>query len=101
MADLRRYVLRLVDHAGAHRAGVDLDKTDNVRLFSAYELSDARQDFTVAAQVPRTRQRQVKSRPGAGCIADVVKKQAQLRAVEGSSGGNGVFYRVCGAGAPP
>jgi len=43
----------------------------------------------------------VKSRPGAGCVADVVKKQAQLKAVEGSCRGNGVFYRVYGAGAPP
>jgi hypothetical protein len=43
----------------------------------------------------------VKSRPGTGCVADVIKKQAQWRAVGGSSYRNGVFYRVCGAAAPP
>src|SRR5665213_529847 len=86
MADLRCDMLGLIDHARAHRPGIHLDETYDVGLLRADEFGDAAQHFSVATQIAGAWQRQVKGRPGAGCIADVVKKQAQWRAVGAQAG---------------
>ena len=72
MTQTIRNVLGLVHESAAHRTGINLDKPDDVGILAAYELRDVIEDAPAAAQVTRTRQRQMKSRTSTGRITDVV-----------------------------
>ena len=77
MAERLGDVLGLVQHAGAHRADIDLDEAHDVGILLLDEVGDAIEHPPAGAQVSRARKRQVKRRPGAGGITDVVDEQAQ------------------------
>ncbi len=53
VAELAGDVLRLVHHAGANRAGIDLDQPDDIGLLGADEVGDAGEDFAIAAEIAR------------------------------------------------
>ncbi len=74
VAQLPGYVLGLVDHAGADRAGVHLDQANDVGLLGTDEIGDRRQHLAIAAQVTGARNGQVEGRTGAGGVANVVDK---------------------------
>ena len=83
MAELLGDVLGLVHHAGADRAGIDLDQSDDVRVLAADEVRDAGEHPAVAAQVTGARQRQMKRRAGSGGVADVVDEQTHVEGLWG------------------
>ena len=70
-------VFGLVDQAAAYRASVDLDETDEVRIFTTNEMRDVVEHTTTAAQVAGAGERKVERWAGPGGVADVVGKQAQ------------------------
>ena len=70
-------VLGLVQHAAAHRADVDLDEPDDVRILLLHEAGDGVEHAAAGAQVAGAGKRQMKGRPRARGIANVVDKQAQ------------------------
>src|SRR5580692_462295 len=76
VAELAGDVVGLVQHAGADRAGINLDEADDVGFLGADELGDAAEHLAVAAQVACARQRQVEGGSGAGGVADVVDEQS-------------------------
>src|SRR6185437_13471517 len=90
---------RLVHHAGADRAGVDLDEADDVRVLRAQEIRDACQDLAIAAQVPGPRHRQVKCRARTRGVADVIDDQTQRKAILRSASKNGRLYCISAAPA--
>src|SRR5882757_5595234 len=71
--------ISLVDHAGADRAGVDLDEPHHVRVLALDEVGDLRQDLPARAQVSGTRDGKMERGPGSRRISDVVDQQTHWR----------------------
>ena len=70
----------LVEHAGAHRAGVDFHQTHDVRVLGADEGRDLLEHPSAAAQVAGARHRQMERRAGTGRVADVIDDQSHAPA---------------------
>src|ERR1700674_2094713 len=66
----------LIDHAGADRAGIDLDQTHHVRILLLDEFGNARQDVSARAKVAGARHRKVESGPRTGGISYIVNQQS-------------------------
>jgi hypothetical protein len=68
----------LIDHAGSYRAGIDLDQSDDIRVFRADEVGDLLQHATAAAKVAGARNGQVEADAGAGGVSNVVDEQSHV-----------------------
>ncbi len=77
-------MLGLIDHAGADRAGVDLDQAHDFGLFGADEVGDAVQDLAVAPEIAGARKGEVERGTGAGGVTDVIDEKSQLAWVLGA-----------------
>ena len=62
----------LIQHAGAHRADIDLDQADQIGILGADEGGDLLEHSPAAAQIAGSGQGQVERGPGTGRIAYVV-----------------------------
>ena len=70
-------MFRLVDHAAADRTDIDLDEADDVRVLGLDEAGDSVENLAAGTQIAGARERQMKGRPNARGIANVVDEQAQ------------------------
>ena len=94
MPKVLRDVLGLVDEATAHRTHIDLDETDQIRVFTPDELRDVIEGASATAKVPSARHRKMESRAVSGRIADVVDQEAQAASSSTGVGSLPVSQRV-------
>ena len=76
VANRRADVVGLIDHAAAHRAGIDFHEAHNVGILATNEGGDVFERLAVRSQIPGARERQVKRRARAGRVANVVNQYA-------------------------
>ena len=78
-AEIRGYLLRLIDIAATYRTRVDFDQAHNIRIDGLDESSQLGEDFTIAKNITGARQWHVHAGPAANRVSNVVEKESHDR----------------------